>query len=151
MKEKKDRVEDAMNATKAAVEEGIVPGGGVALLRCVPALREFSESMPDGEKAGARIILEALEAPLRQIAINAGASADMVIATVAGEVSNYGWDAANDKYVDMMEAGIIDPKKVVRCALQNAASVASMLLTTEAMVADDPDNEKPKSGSQMGM
>jgi len=153
MKEKKDRVEDAMNATKAAVEEGIVPGGGVALLRCVAAVNEFSGSLPDGEKAGARIVMEALESPLRQIAENAGASADMVVATVAAsDQANYGWDAANGKYVDMMETGIIDPKKVVRCALQNAASVASLLLTTEAMVADDPDEEKPpKGGSQMGM
>jgi chaperonin GroEL len=150
MKEKKDRVEDAMNATKAAVEEGIVPGGGVALLRCIPALTEFALSLSEGERAGARIILEALEAPLRQIATNAGASADMIVSTVAVHPNSEGWDAANGKYVDMMEAGIIDPKKVVRCALQNAASVASMLLTTEAMVADDPDEEKPKSG-QMGM
>jgi chaperonin GroEL len=152
MKEKKDRVEDAMNATKAAVEEGIVPGGGVALLRCVPALTAFALSLSEGEKAGARIVLEALEAPLRQIAANAGASADMIVSTVAiHQGTNEGWDAANGKYVDMMEAGIIDPKKVVRCALQNAASVASMLLTTEAMVADDPDEDKPKGGPQMGM
>jgi chaperonin GroEL len=150
MKEKKDRVEDAMNATKAAVEEGIVPGGGVALLRCIPALQEFAALLSESEKAGAIIILEALEAPLRQIAYNAGSSSDMIVSTVSlHNEKNYGWDAANDKYVDMMEVGIIDPKKVVRCALQNAASVASMLLTTEAIVADDPDDEKPKTGSQM--
>lgn len=152
MKEKKDRVEDAMNATKAAVEEGIVPGGGVALLRCSKAVSSLLETLPEAEKAGARVILEALKAPLRQIAANAGESPDMVVATVEGEVPTYGWDAAKGEYVDMMEAGIIDPKKVVRCALQNAASVAGLLLTTEAMVADDPDEEKPKSGPpQMGM
>jgi chaperonin GroEL len=152
MKEKKDRVEDAMNATKAAVEEGIVPGGGVALLRCSQAVTELLGSMPEAERAGTRIVLEALRAPLRQIAENAGASPDMVVATVEGRSGSCGWDAAKDEYVDMMDAGIIDPKKVVRCALQNAASVAGLLLTTEAMVADDPDEEKPKAGSpQMGM
>jgi chaperonin GroEL len=153
MKEKKDRVEDAMHATKAAVEEGIVPGGGVALLRCSKAVKDLAASLPSGEKAGAGIILEALEAPLRQIAGNAGASPDMVVAIVARKKKvNFGWDASMDRYVDMMASGIIDPKKVVRCAIQNAASVASMLLTTEAMVADDPDEEKQtKGGPQMGM
>jgi chaperonin GroEL len=153
MKEKKDRVEDAMNATKAAVEEGIVPGGGVALLRCSQSVLNLLELLPETDKAGARIILEAIRAPLRQIATNAGESADMVVSTAESANSpTFGWDAANGEYVDMMEAGIIDPKKVVRCALQNAASVAGLLLTTEAMVADDPDEEKPpKGGQQMGM
>ena len=153
MKEKKDRVEDAMNATKAAVEEGIVPGGGVALLRCSKAVVEFADTLPDSERAGARIIIEALRAPLRQIANNAGESEDMVASKVEEIASpTFGWDASKGEYCDMMEAGIIDPKKVVRCALQNAASVAGLLLTTEAMVADDPDEEKtPKGGPQMGM
>jgi len=151
MKEKKDRVEDAMHATKAAVDEGIVPGGGVALLRCTKAVEEFASSLPSGEKAGASVILEALRAPLQQIAKNAGDSPDMVVAKVLEGCTNFGWDASTNVYCDMMERGIIDPKKVVRCAIQNAASVASMLLTTEAMVADDPDEEKPKSNQQMGM
>lgn len=153
MKEKKDRVEDAMNATKAAVEEGIVPGGGVALLRCAKAVVDFIDSLPESEQAGARIIVEAIRAPLRQIAHNAGESADMVASKVEeGGSPTFGWDASKGEYCDMMEAGIIDPKKVVRCALQNAASVAGLLLTTEAMVADDPDEEKaPRGGPQMGM
>jgi chaperonin GroEL len=149
MREKKDRVEDAMNATKAAVEEGIVPGGGVALLRCSKDLSGFLETIPEVERAGAGIVLEALKAPLRQIATNAGHSPDMVVAIVEGEAPNYGWDAATGEYADMMESGIIDPKKVVRCALQNSASVAGLLLTTEAMVADDPDEQKT-TGSQVG-
>lgn len=149
MKEKKDRVEDAMNATKAAVEEGIVPGGGVALFRCSKVVKDLINTLPESEQAGAKIILEALQAPLRQIVINAGSSADMVTATVENEPSvNFGWDASKGEYTDMMSSGIIDPKKVVRCALQNAASVSSLLLTTEAMVSDDPD-EKLKNEQGM--
>lgn len=152
MREKKDRVEDALNATKAAVEEGIVPGGGVALFRCSKAVSDYMIGLPDSEIAGARIVLEALRAPLGQIADNAGESADMVISTVGGNsFVSFGWDAAKGEYVDLMKAGIIDPKKVVRCALQNAASVAGLLLTTEAMVVNDPDEEKPKNIQQMGM
>ena len=146
MKEKKDRVEDALNATRAAVEEGVVPGGGVALLRCKGAVKNLIPYLNgEGEKAGAIVILSALESPLRQIALNARASADMVVSMVEqGADRSYGWDAANGVYCDMIASGIIDPKKVVRCALQNAASVASLLLTTEAIVADDPDEAKLK-------
>jgi chaperonin GroEL len=129
MKEKKARVEDALHATKAAVEEGIVPGGGVALLRCVQV------------QLGVNIIKRALEEPLRQIAENAGFEGSVVLEKVRKEKTNMGFDAAAETYVDMLEAGIIDPTKVTRCALQNAASVASLMLTTEVMVADIPEKE----------
>jgi chaperonin GroEL len=150
MKEKRDRVEDAMHATRAAVEEGIVPGGGVALLRCTPIVEKLCESLEnEGEREGAKIILEALQAPLKTIAINAGTSPDISAQTVLSEnVSEYGYNAASDRYENLVAAGIIDPKKVVRCALQNAASIASMLLTTEALVADDPD-DVPQEPPQM--
>jgi chaperonin GroEL len=139
MKEKKDRVEDAVHATKAAVEEGIVPGGGIALLRCSGALYDLIGSMENrGERDGAKIILNCLKAPLRTIVENAGGSPDVVEKEVIDNDGNYGYNAAKEVYEDLVESGVIDPKKVVRCALQNAASVASMLITTEAMVADDP-------------
>ena len=143
MKEKKDRVEDAMHATRAAVEEGIVPGGGVALLRCKKSVEVLVNGLVEGEKAGAKIILEALEAPLRMIVQNAGGKPDIVIGRVLdNENLNFGYNAATDVYEDLIAAGVIDPKKVVRCALQNAASVASMLITTEAIVVDDTDDNK---------
>jgi chaperonin GroEL len=144
MKEKKDRVEDAMHATKAAVEEGIVPGGGIALLRCAKAVEQLVEKLAvTGEREGARIILNCLATPLRMIVENAGGKPDIVVAEILKSANpNYGYNAAKDQFEDLIAAGIIDPKKVVRCALQNAASVASMLITTEAMVADDP-SEKP--------
>lgn len=140
MKEKRDRVEDAMHATRAAVEEGIVPGGGVALLRCAPVVREFCQTLSEeGEREGAKIILQSLEAPLRTIASNAGTSPDIAVNKVLEqEFVDYGYNAAHDKYENLVSVGIIDPKKVVRCALQNAASISSLLLTTEAMIADDP-------------
>lgn len=143
MKEKKDRVEDAMHATRAAVEEGIVPGGGVALLRCKEAVREILSILDDREeKSGAEIILEALEAPLRLIVSNAGGSPDMVVSKILeNDDINFGYNAATGEYEDLVKSGVIDPKKVVRTALQNAASVASMLITTEAMVADDPEDK----------
>lgn len=144
MKEKKDRVEDAMHATRAAVQEGVVPGGGTALLRCADQVRDVISGLSGGEEAGAQIVLRALEAPLRQIVSNAGESAYMVAKQVTSLSGNHGYNAATGECCDLLKAGIIDPTKVVRCALQNAASVAGLLLTTEAVVADDPDEEKPQ-------
>jgi chaperonin GroEL len=145
MKEKKARVEDALNATKAAVEEGIIPGGGVAFLRCIPTLDKVK--LEDQRQFGIQIVKKALVDPLRWIAQNAGHDGSIIIEKVKNGKGNYGFDAAKEEYVnDMMVAGIIDPTKVARIALQNAASVASLLLTTEAMVA-----EKPKEKGQMPM
>jgi chaperonin GroEL len=141
VKEKKDRVEDALNATRAAVEEGIVPGGGVALLRAKKAVGRIHNENPDVQ-AGINIVLKALESPARQIAENAGAEASIVVGKIMGDKSEtFGFDAQDEKYVDMVEAGIIDPAKVVRTALQDAGSVAGLLVTTEAMVAELPKEE----------
>lgn len=138
MKEKKDRVEDAMHATRAAVEEGIVPGGGIALLRCKEEVKLLLDTLSEGEKEGARIIYNVLEAPLRMIITNAGGKPDIIIGKVLeNDNFSFGYNAATDTYEDLIETGVIDPKKVVRCALQDAASVASMLITTEAIVVDD--------------
>ncbi|MCU0573787.1 MAG: chaperonin GroEL [Syntrophobacteraceae bacterium] len=140
MKEKKARVEDALNATRAAVEEGIVPGGGVALLRCRQAVEEL---VVEGEDAfGKKIIMRALEEPIRQIANNAGFEGSVVVEHVKAGVGAYGFNAETEVYEDLIEAGVIDPTKVVRFALLNAASVASLLLTTEAMVAEKPEKKK---------
>ncbi len=136
MKEKKARVEDALNATRAAVEEGIVPGGGVALLRTLPALS--AAQLPDDERPGLNIVKRAIEEPMRQIAGNAGFEGSIVVEKVKGQSGNFGFNADAGQYGDMMEAGIIDPTKVVRFALQHAASVSSLLLTTEAMIAEAP-------------
>ncbi len=136
MKEKKARVEDALNATRAAVEEGIVPGGGVAYLRALPALEKMKLS--DEQQSGLKILKKALEEPIRWIAQNAGVDGSIVIEKVKNEKGNIGFDAQKEEYTDMVKAGIIDPTKVVRTALMNAASVASLLLTTEAMVAERP-------------
>jgi chaperonin GroEL len=133
MKEKKARVEDAMHATRAAVEEGIVPGGGVALIRCAPALGALV--FDDDRRYGVNIIRRALEEPLRQIAQNSGAEGAVVVAKVREGNAGYGYNAATDRYEDLIRAGVIDPTKVVRVALQNAASVASLMLTTEAVIA----------------
>ncbi|HEY3196810.1 MAG TPA: chaperonin GroEL [Nitrospirales bacterium] len=141
MKEKKARVEDALHATKAAVEEGIVPGGGVALLRCVSALDKIT-NLPHDQQVGVNLVKRALEEPIRQIAQNAGLEGSVVVERVKKEAANSGFDAASEKYVDMIEAGIIDPTKVTRYALQNAASVASLMLTTEVMVSEIPDDKK---------
>jgi len=141
MKEKKARVEDALHATKAAVEEGIVPGGGVALLRCVTALDKIT-NLPHAQQVGVNLVKRALEEPIRQIAQNAGLEGSVVVERVKKEAANTGFDAASEKYVDMIEAGIIDPTKVTRYALQNAASVASLMLTTEVMVSEIPDEKK---------
>jgi chaperonin GroEL len=140
MKEKKARVEDALNATKAAVEEGIVPGGGTAYIRCLPALENLK--LGGDEQYGVEIIKKALEAPLRQIAANAGYEGSIVVEKVKAEKGNVGFDAATGEYKDLVAAGIIDPKKVSRCALQNAASIAGLLLTTEAMVAEKPKKDE---------
>jgi chaperonin GroEL len=141
MKEKKARVEDALNATRAAVEEGIIPGGGVAFIRSVPALAEAK--LPNEEQQGLNIIRRALEEPLRQIAANAGHEGSIVLEKVREGKGAFGFDAETEQYVDMMKTGIIDPTKVARFALQNAASVASLLLTTEAMVAEKPKKKTP--------
>ncbi len=143
MKEKKARVEDALNATRAAVEEGIVPGGGVALLRASKALDSLTLKLSGDEATGAEIVRRALEEPIRQIVQNAGLEGSVVVEKVkAAKDVAHGFDAESNEYVDMMQAGIIDPTKVERIALQNAASIASLLLTTEAIVADLPEDEK---------
>jgi chaperonin GroEL len=146
VKEKKDRVEDALNATRAAVEEGIVPGGGVALLRAKKAVGRIHDENPDVQ-AGINIVLKALESPVRQIAENAGVEGSIVVGKIMDENSEtYGFDAQTEKYVDMIKAGIVDPAKVVRTALQDAGSVAGLLVTTEAMVAELP---KPEAAPAM--
>src|SRR5213592_3235993 len=145
MKEKKARVEDALHATKAAVEEGIVAGGGVALLRSVLALDKVKD-FPHDQQVGVNIVKRALEEPIRQIAQNAGLEGSVVVEHVRKEKESMGFDAATEKYTDMFEAGIIDPTKVVRCALQNAASVAGLMLTTEVMVTEIPEEKKAPAG-----
>jgi len=141
MKEKKARVEDALNATRAAVEEGIVPGGGVAYLRCLPALDKMK--LEGDKKIGVDLVKRALEEPIRQISNNAGQEGSVVTEKVKNEKGSFGFDAAQDEYTDLIKAGIIDPTKVVRLALQNAASVASLMITTEAIVADKPEKKAP--------
>jgi chaperonin GroEL len=143
VKEKKDRVEDALNATRAAVQEGVVPGGGVALLRAKKAVGKLTDDNSDVQ-AGINIVLKALEAPIRQIAENAGVEGSIVVGKILDEKSEtYGFDAQNEEYVDMIEKGIIDPAKVVRTALQDAGSVAGLLVTTEAMIAELPKDAPP--------
>jgi len=151
MKEKKARVEDALHATKAAVEEGIVPGGGVALLRCIPALE--SMKLNHDQQVGVNIVRRALEEPIRQISINAGAEGSIIVEKVRAESANRGYNAGTGEFVDMVEAGVIDPTKVARCALQNASSVAGLMLTTEVMITDIPEEKKdsPMGGHDHGM
>lgn len=141
MKEKKARVEDALNATRAAVEEGIVPGGGVAYIRCIPFLEKLK--LEGDKQIGVDIIKKALEEPIRQIANNAGQEGSVVVEKVKNEKGAFGFDAAKEEYTDMIKAGIIDPTKVVRLALQNAASVASLMITTEALIAEKPEKKPP--------
>jgi len=142
MKEKKARVEDALHATRAAVEEGIVPGGGVALLRCIKDLEGID--LKGDEKTGAEIVLRSLESPIRQLAFNAGLEGSVIVEHLKNEKDTaFGYDFNTDQYVDMIKAGIIDPAKVTRTALQNAASIAALLLTTECLVTDVPEKEKP--------
>lgn len=151
MKERKLRIEDALNATRAAVEEGIVAGGGTALVSVIPALDKLVDEL-DGEiKIGAKIVRKSLEEPLRQIAINAGLEGAVIIQKVMSEDPEIGFDAFNEKYVNMIEAGIVDPTKVTRTALQNAASIAGVFLTTEAAVADLPSKEDAMPGMGAGM
>jgi len=147
MKEKKARVEDAMHATRAAVEEGVVPGGGVALLRAQSALDGLK--LDDAQAIGLQILRRAIQEPLKWIAKNAGQDGSVVIEKVRSLKGSMGYNAAKDEYEDLLKAGIIDPTKVVRTALQNASSVAGMLLTTEAMVAEKPKEEK--AGAPGGM
>ena len=142
MKDKKLRVEDALSATKAAVEEGIVAGGGVALINAIPVVSELAAKAEGDEKTGINIVLKSLEAPIRQIAFNAGIEGSVIIDKIVNSKKiNYGFDAYSEKYTDMIEAGIVDPTKVTRSALENAASVASMVLTTESLVADAPEDK----------
>ena len=152
MKEKKARIEDAMHATKAAAEEGIVPGGGVALLRCIPALEKLS--FKGDFQVGVNLVKRALEEPIRQIVNNAGWEGSVVVEKVKNEKHNVGFNAASEEYEDLVKAGIIDPTKVTRSALQNASSIASLLLTTEAMVTEIPEKKKaatpmPPGGGEM--
>lgn len=147
MKEKKDRVDDALHATKAAVEEGILPGGGSALVHTISSLNSLIEKLAGDEKVGARIIEKAIEAPIRQIAANAGEEGSVIFYKVFDGNDTFGWNALANEYVDMMEAGIIDPTKVVRSALQNAASIAGLLLTTEAVVTELPQKESADAGA----
>ncbi|MGF6535090.1 MULTISPECIES: chaperonin GroEL [Paraburkholderia] len=144
VKEKKDRVDDALHATRAAVEEGIVPGGGVALIRVRNAIKDLKGSNPD-QDAGVKIVLRALEEPLRQIVANAGEEASVVVAKVAQGSGNFGYNAQTGEYGDLVESGVLDPTKVTRTALQNAASVAGLLLTTDATVSEAPKDAPPQS------
>jgi chaperonin GroEL len=153
MKEKKARVEDALNATRAAVEEGVVPGGGVAYLRALPALEKLEAELEGDQRIGVRIVKRALEEPLRYIASNAGAEGSIVVQRVRDLKTQEGYDAASDTYGDMLEKGIIDPTKVTRSALQNAASIAGLLMTTEALVTELPEKDGPPAmpgGGGMG-
>ena len=149
MKEKKARVEDALNATRAAVEEGVVPGGGVGLIRALAALENLKGDNDD-QDMGIGILRRAIEEPLRQIVANAGQDASVILNEVVSGKGNYGFNAATDEYGDMVDMGIIDPTKVTRLALQNASSVAGLLLTTEAMVAEVPKDDPPAAAPDMG-
>ncbi|GJD32088.1 60 kDa chaperonin 5 [Methylobacterium adhaesivum] len=151
VKEKKDRVDDALNATRAAVEEGIVPGGGTALLRAREAVRALKSDNPDVQ-AGIKIVLKALEAPIRQIAANSGVEGSIVVGKITDNTGSitYGFNAQTEEYVDMIQAGIVDPAKVVRTALQDASSIAGLLVTTEAMIADAPKKESTGGGMPGG-
>jgi chaperonin GroEL len=145
MKEKKARVEDALHATRAAVEEGVVPGGGVALIRALKAVDKLKGDNED-QNHGILIAKRAMEAPLREIVANSGEEPSVVLNKVAEGKGNYGWNAATHQYGDMVEMGILDPTKVTRTALQNAASIAGLMITTEAMVAELPKKEAPAAG-----
>ncbi len=141
MKEKKDRIDDAVHATKAAVEEGILPGGGVALIRCVPELAKLLDTLIGDERVGVEIVMKAITAPLRQIAENAGEEGSLIVQKVSSLKENEGWNALTCEYGDMFEMGVIDPKKVVRLTIELAASIAGLLLTTEATITDEPKEE----------
>ena len=149
MKEKKLRIEDALAATRAAVEEGIVAGGGTALINVIPEVAKLLETTSGDEKTGVQIILRALEEPVRQIAANAGLEGSVIVDKIKESKKGIGFDALNERYIDMIENGIVDPAKVTRSALQNAASVASMVLTTESLVTDKPEPETPAAPGGM--
>ena len=151
MKDKKLRIEDALSATRAAVEEGIVAGGGTALINVIPEVQKTAEKLPEGEKLGAQIVLKALEEPLKQIARNAGLEPAVILENVKKADIGFGFDAKDEKYVDMKKAGIVDPTKVTRSALQNAASIASMVLTTESLVTDSPEKKCDCGHNDAGM
>ncbi len=151
MKDKKLRIEDALSATKAAVEEGIVAGGGTALVNVIPAVEKMVDTLESGEKLGGKIVLKALEEPVRQIAVNAGLEPAVILNKVKGEKAGVGFDAAKEEYVEMKKAGIVDPTKVTRSALQNAASIASMVLTTESLVTDAPEKKDCNCGNHDAM
>lgn len=142
MKEKKDRIDDAVHATKAAVEEGILPGGGVAFLRCIPRLEKLASTLADDEKLGVGIIIRAITSPLRQIAQNSGEEGSIILQKVMGMASNEGWNAQTGEFGNMLDMGIIDPKKVVRLTIELSASIASLLLTTEATITEEAKAEK---------
>jgi chaperonin GroEL len=149
MKEKKARVEDAMHATKAAVEEGIVAGGGVALLRAADALKTLK--LESDEQVGVNIVTRAIEEPMRWIATNAGHEGPIVVQRAKALKGDHGFNAQTEQYEDLVKAGVIDPTKVVRSALQNAASIASLLLTTEAVIAQIPEEQAPAAAGGGGM
>ena len=149
MKEKKARVEDALHATRAAVEEGIVPGGGVAYLRTIAALENL-KAENDDQAIGVNILKRAIEEPIRQIVTNAGLEASVVVNKIKESDGAFGFNAFSEKYEDLFEAGVIDPTKVTRVALENAASVASLLLTTECAIVDKPEPEKPAAPAMPG-
>jgi chaperonin GroEL len=149
MKEKKARVEDALHATRAAVEEGIVPGGGVALIRCLEAIDKVKPSNED-ERIGVELVKRAIEFPTRELANNAGVEGSVVVEEVKKRKGNEGYDVANGEYTDLVKAGIVDPKKVTRTALQNAASIAGLLLTTECLITEIPEKEKKPAGGPPG-
>lgn len=149
MKEKKARVEDAMHATKAAVEDGIVAGGGVALLRCLASIQALN--LKGDQKSGVDIVIRAIEEPLKQIANNAGVEGSVVVNRVKEEKGNFGFNAATGEYGDMVAFGVIDPAKVTKSALRNAASVASMMLTTEAVISEIPEPKAPAAPAAPGM
>lgn len=152
MKEKKLRVEDALAATKAAVEEGIVAGGGTALINAIPAVEKIIPTLEGDEKTGARIVLRALEEPVRQIAANAGLDGSVIIDKIRrSRKVGYGFDAYNEVYTDMISAGIVDPTKVTRSALLNAASCAAMVLTTESLVGNKKEANPPAPAAPAGM
>ena len=151
MKELKMRIEDALAATRAAVEEGIVPGGGVALVNTIPTVKTLLKKETGDKKTGIEIVLRALEEPIRQIAANAGLEGSVIVETVKNSrKAGYGYDAAKGDYCVMTERGILDPAKVTRSALQNAASIAAMVLTTESLVCDIPKPETPAPAAPMG-
>ena len=150
MKEKKDRVDDAVHATKAAVEEGILPGGGVSFIRCIPLLEKLAASLSGDEKVGVEILIKAITSPLRQIAENAGKEGAIIVQKVAAMQTYEGWDALNDKFGNMLQMGIVDPTKVVRLSIELATSIAALLLTTEAIITEEVDEEKQAHPSMAG-